>query len=107
MKIRIEAGNAVDLVERNLAAPRKIFQLCLRQVPAAQLDGSQFVKNHSEMSREPALPAEISRGARSGLRYFRIIAALPLLLIHCPLSFRAIPSKTAGLPVDLYRLPTL
>src|SRR5208282_2095314 len=107
MKMRIKAGYAVDLVERNLAALRKVFQLCLRQVPMAQLDGSQFVKNHCELSRAPALPIAAARRARSGLGYFRTFASVPVLLIHNPLSFRAIPSKTASLPVDLYGFPTL
>lgn len=52
MKMRIETGDAVKLVERSLGALRKGFEFCLWQVPETQLYGSQFVKDHVDRSRE-------------------------------------------------------
>jgi hypothetical protein len=52
MKMGAETGNTVDLVKGNLTALRKAFELCLRQIPVAQLDGTQVVKYHGRMSRE-------------------------------------------------------
>ena len=51
--MRIEAGDTMNLVEGNLAALGKVFQLCLGQIAVTQLDGAQFVKNHGGWSREP------------------------------------------------------
>ena len=48
MKMRIKAGYAVELVERSLRVMRKRFQLRLRQVTVAQLNGPQVVKDHRE-----------------------------------------------------------
>jgi len=45
-KMRVEARYAMDLVERRLRALRKAFELSLWQIPMAQLDGAQFVKDH-------------------------------------------------------------
>ena len=54
MKMGVEAGDAVKLIERSLRALRKCLQLRDWQIPEAQLDGSQFVEDHVDMSRETA-----------------------------------------------------
>ena len=52
MKVGVETGDAVELIERSLRALRKGLQLCDRQIPVAQLDGSQIVEDHVGNSRE-------------------------------------------------------
>jgi hypothetical protein len=52
MKVRIKAGDAVELVERSLRAFRKGLKFRLWQIPETQLYGSQFVKDHVDRSRE-------------------------------------------------------
>ena len=52
MEMRIKAGDAMELVKRSLRALRQGFELRLWQIPATQLDGSQFVKDHVDRSRE-------------------------------------------------------
>ena len=51
VKMRVEAGDAVDLIERGARALRKSFELGLRQKAVAQLDGPQVVEDHSAPSR--------------------------------------------------------
>jgi hypothetical protein len=69
MKMGIEAGDVVDLLGRRLGTLGKGFQLCFWQVPVAQLDGSQFVKNHGGMSRETAPHMPTAPGALRGSGY--------------------------------------
>ena len=52
MEVRIKAGDAVELVKGSLRAFREGFEFRLWQIPETQLDGSQFVKNHVDRSRE-------------------------------------------------------
>lgn len=52
MEMRIEAGDAVKLVEGSLRALRERLEFRLWQIPETQLDGSQFVKDHVDRSRE-------------------------------------------------------
>ena len=52
MKVRIKAGDTMELVERSLRAFRKGLEFRLWQIPETQLDGSQFVKDHVYRSRE-------------------------------------------------------
>lgn len=46
MKVRIKAGNAVNLVERRLRAPGKGFEFHFRQEAVAKLDRPQVVEDH-------------------------------------------------------------
>jgi len=62
MKVRIKAGDAVELVERSLRAFRKGLEFRLWQIPETQLDGSQFVKDHVDRSRET--PPSRAKGPR-------------------------------------------
>jgi hypothetical protein len=82
MKMRIKAGDAVELIERSLRALRKGLQLCDWQIPEAQLDGSQFVEDHDGMSRETAPCRNPSPGAVSRPRYFRTNGGELLWLIR-------------------------
>jgi hypothetical protein len=93
MKMGIEAGYTVDLIEGNLTSLRKAFELRLGQKAVAQLDGSQFVENHSGWSRVPTPLLPDGVGARSGLRYFRILEALTLPLIRARCLFAQSPRK--------------
>jgi hypothetical protein len=52
MEVRIKAGDTVELVEGSLRALRKGLEFRLWQIPETQLDGSQFVKDHVDRSRE-------------------------------------------------------
>ena len=52
MKMRIKAGDTVELVERSLRAFRKGFEFRFWQIPETQLYGPQFVKDHVDRSRE-------------------------------------------------------
>src|SRR6202011_1400148 len=46
MKMWIEAGDRVYLVERSLRAQREFLEFRFRQKPVAKLDGSKVVKDH-------------------------------------------------------------
>ena len=46
MKMRIKAGNTVELIKRCVRAFRKGLEFRLWQIPETQLYGSQFVKDH-------------------------------------------------------------
>jgi hypothetical protein len=63
MKMGVETGDTVELVERSLRALRQGFQFRLGQIAAAQLDGSQFVKNHGSVGSRTRAPAVKPRGA--------------------------------------------
>ena len=52
MKMRIKAGDTVELVERSLRAFRKGFEFRFWQIPETQLYSPQFVKDHVDRSRE-------------------------------------------------------
>ena len=52
MKMRIKAGDTMELIEGSLGAIRKGLKFRLWQVPETQLYGSQFVKDHVDRSRE-------------------------------------------------------
>ena len=45
MKMRIEIGDAVDVIERDADPLRQRLQLVRRQVPILVLDGSQVVED--------------------------------------------------------------
>ena len=51
MKMGIEAGDAVDLIEGRAGALRQSFKLRLRQEAIAQLYGPQVVEDHGVPSR--------------------------------------------------------
>jgi hypothetical protein len=44
--MRVKAGDTVDLIERNLAALRQAFQLCLGQKSVPKLYRAQIVEDH-------------------------------------------------------------
>jgi len=52
MKMRVKAGDAVQLIERSLRAFRKCLEFRLWQIPETQLYCPQFVKDHVDRSRE-------------------------------------------------------
>src|SRR5271167_4223311 len=79
MKVGVKTRDAVKLIKGSLAALRKVFQLCLGQIAVSQLYGSQFVKNHFGLSREPAPLLANRLWRRMGLRYFRTLAPVSLL----------------------------
>ena len=50
MEMRIETGDAVDLIQRHLRAFRQAFEFRLGQKAVPQLYRSQVVKNHGTRS---------------------------------------------------------
>ena len=60
MKMRIETGDAVNLVERRAGALRQSLEFRLRQEAMALLDGSQIVEDHgaSRVKQRPTFVTE-------------------------------------------------
>src|SRR5580704_17584058 len=103
VEVRIEAGNAMELVERRLRPVRKRFQLRLWQITEAHLDGSQFVKDHEGSSHETA--ADSVRAARLGDLYPRILGFPPPVVNTFPARLRS--SSPYSLLVDFRAFRTI
>jgi hypothetical protein len=95
MEMGIEGGNAMNLIQGSLRAPRKAFELSLRQIPVARLYGSQFVKNHGRLSRERALRPS-SPGAPTEIYAICAYSAKFLALNSKSVVFSRNPSKIVG-----------
>ena len=63
MKMRIKAGDTMELIERSLCALREGLEFRLGQISETQLDHSQFVKDHVDGSRET--PPSRANGRRN------------------------------------------
>src|SRR5215510_14481536 len=66
MKVRIETGYAVNLIEGSLGSRRQHLQLRFGQEAVAQLYGPQVVKNHVVASRKKRSDPKPMR-ARAGV----------------------------------------
>ena len=66
MKMRIETGDAVNLIKRRLRSGRQRFQFGLRQESVAELNSPQVVEDHGAPSRAKSPRGKsIARAARS------------------------------------------
>jgi hypothetical protein len=67
MKVWIETGDAVNLIERSLCALRKPFEFRLRQEAVAKLNSPKIVKDHGAVSRVKKHPQFFECSARCEL----------------------------------------
>jgi len=75
----IEAGNAVDLIERSVRALRKRFEFRFGQEAVAKLNSSQVVEDHGAASRiEKRRSGRVAgvKGSTDSLAYYWRPAAL-------------------------------